>query len=45
MKGNKIIFYLGACIQTLMEKEAASLLHIQKMGVLWLNGKNTDNFY
>lgn len=28
MKANKIIFYLGTCIQTLMEKEAASLLHI-----------------
>ena len=45
MKANKIIFYLGTCIQTLMEKEAASLLHIWKMGVLWLDGKNTDNFY
>ena len=43
---NKIIVCLGPCIHTnLNGKEAASLLHIGKMGTLWLNGKNTDNIY
>ena len=46
VKANKIIVCLGTCIHTNFNgKEGASLLHIGKMSILWLNGKNTDNFY